>query len=135
FQAVVDHETWVMNLKEANLYDYPIWYKLYSTRSAYQMPSLLPQDWDNLLNKMVTDNALFDIYYKNYWKNSPVRPTCDSECKKRMICDLRSGRSHDRKELCQELESRIDGNTRTSWRTWIYNGLALSLEDMHFTLN
>nr|CAD7446823.1 unnamed protein product [Timema bartmani] len=126
-RAVVDHETWVMNLKEANLYDYPIWYKLYSTRSAYQMPSLLPQDWDNLLNKMVTDNALFDIYYKNYWKNSPVRPTCDSECKKRMICDLRSGRSHDRKELCQELESRIDGNTRTSWRTWIYNGLALSI--------
>ncbi|XP_021931289.1 sphingomyelin phosphodiesterase-like isoform X3 [Zootermopsis nevadensis] len=125
-RAVVDHETWVMNLKEANLYNYPIWYKLYSTRSAYQMSSLLPQDWDNLLNKLAGDTKLFDLYYKHYWKNSPVRPTCDAECKKRMLCDLRSGRSHDRKGLCQELESRIDANTRTGWRAWIYNGLALS---------
>lgn len=125
-RAVVDHETWVMNLKEANLYNYPIWYQLYSTRSAYQMPSLLPQDWDNLLNKLTSDTKLFDLYYKHYWKNSPVRPACDAECKKRMLCDLRSGRSHDRKGLCQELESRIDANTRTGWRAWIYNGLALS---------
>ncbi|PNF24994.1 hypothetical protein B7P43_G07965 [Cryptotermes secundus] len=125
-RAVVDHETWVMNLKEANLYNYPIWYQLYSTRSAYQMPSLLPQDWDNLLNKLASDTKLFDLYYKHYWKNSPVRPPCDAECKKRMLCDLRSGRSHDRKGLCQELESRIDANTRTGWRAWIYNGLALS---------
>ncbi|XP_063219326.1 sphingomyelin phosphodiesterase isoform X2 [Bacillus rossius redtenbacheri] len=125
-RAVVDHETWVMNLKEANLYDYPIWYKLYSVRSSYQMPSLLPQDWDSLLNKLTIDSSVFNLYYKHYWKNSPARPTCDSECRKRMVCDLRSGRSHDRKTLCQELESRIDANTRTGWRAWIYNGLAIS---------
>ncbi|PSN40825.1 hypothetical protein C0J52_15302 [Blattella germanica] len=125
-RAVVDHETWVMNLKEANLYNYPIWYKLYSARSAYQMPTLMPQDWDNFLNKLAGDTKLFDLYYKHYWKNSPVRPTCNAECKKRMLCDLRSGRSHDRRGLCQELESRIDANTRTGWRAWIYNGLALS---------
>lgn len=125
-RMVIDHETWVMNLKEANLYDYPIWYKLYSTRSAYQMPSLLPQDWDNLVYKLAENESTFDQYYKNYWKNSPVRPTCDAECKKRMICDLRSGRSHDRKSLCQEIESRIDANTRTGWRAWFYNGIALS---------
>ncbi|XP_049780611.1 sphingomyelin phosphodiesterase isoform X2 [Schistocerca cancellata] len=125
-RSVIDHETWVMNLKEANLYDYPIWYKLYSTRSAYQMPSLTPQEWDNFLNKLPTDAALFDLYYKHYWKNSPVRPSCDPECKKRMVCDLKSGRSHDRRSLCQELESRIDSTTKTGWRAWLYNGLALS---------
>lgn len=32
----------------------------------------------------------------------------------------------DRKALCQTLESRIDSETRTGWRAWIYNGLALS---------
>ncbi|XP_067010810.2 sphingomyelin phosphodiesterase [Anabrus simplex] len=133
-RSVIDHETWVMNLKEANLYDYPIWYKLYSTRSAYHMTSLLPQDWDNLLNRMPTDSDLFDLYYKHYWKNSPVRPTCDAECKKRMVCDLRSGRSHDRKNLCQELESRIDATTRTGWRQWIYNGLAFSEEERRSAL-
>ncbi|KAK3926133.1 Sphingomyelin phosphodiesterase [Frankliniella fusca] len=126
-RAVVDHETWVMNLKDANVYDYPLWYKEYSVRETYEMPSLLPQEWDTLINKIAQDGPLFDTYYRHYWKNSPVRPLCDGECKKRMICDLRSGKSHDRKVLCQEIESRIDANTRTGWRAWIYNGLALSM--------
>lgn len=53
-----------MNLKEANLYDYPIWHKLYSARQAYQMASLLPKDWDSLIDKMTNEPALFDLYYK-----------------------------------------------------------------------
>lgn len=63
---------------------------------------------------------------RHYWKNSPVRSSCDLECRKRMICDLRSGRSHDRKSFCQEIESRIDANHPTGWKAWFYNGLALS---------
>ncbi|OAD57535.1 Sphingomyelin phosphodiesterase [Eufriesea mexicana] len=63
-RMVVDHETWVMNLKEANLYDYPIWHKLYSARQAYQMSSLLPKDWDSLIDKMSNEPSLFDLYYK-----------------------------------------------------------------------
>lgn len=43
-----------------------------------------------------------------------------------MICDLRSGRSHDRKILCQEIESRIDAGTRISWGAWLYNGFTAS---------
>ncbi|XP_044003284.1 sphingomyelin phosphodiesterase [Aphidius gifuensis] len=126
-RMVVDHESWVMNLKEANLYDYPIWYKLYSARDEYKMPSLLPKDWDSLIDKMTNEPASFERYYKHYYKNSPVRPICNDECRKRLLCDLRSGRSHDRKALCQNLESRIDGETRTGWRDWIYNGLSLSM--------
>lgn len=53
-----------MNLKEANLYDYPIWQKLYSTRAAYNMPSLRPEDWDVFTNNLAEDQAAFDLYYK-----------------------------------------------------------------------
>lgn len=63
-QAVLDHETWVMNLKEANLYDYPIWQKLYSTQAAYKLPSLRPEDWDAFVNDLAEDQTLFDLYYK-----------------------------------------------------------------------
>lgn len=63
-QLVVDHESWIMNLKEANLYDYPIWYKLYSTRAAYAMRGLRPVDWDGLVNNMTDNKELFDLYYK-----------------------------------------------------------------------
>lgn len=61
---VLDHETWVMNLKEANMYNYPIWYKMYSTRAAYKMPSLSPQDWDNFLTQVTEDAEMFDLYFK-----------------------------------------------------------------------
>jgi sphingomyelin phosphodiesterase len=66
---VIDHESWVMNLKEANIYDYPVWYKLYSARQVFQMPSLLPKDWDSLIDKMTNEPTVFDIYYKyvNYF--------------------------------------------------------------------
>lgn len=61
---VIDHENWIMNLKEANLYDYPIWYKLYSTRVAYGMKGLRPSDWDELINTMTNNPETFDLYYK-----------------------------------------------------------------------
>lgn len=53
-----------MNLNEANLSDNPIWYKLYSARDAYQLPGLMPQDWDNLITKFIDDDESFNAYYK-----------------------------------------------------------------------
>lgn len=64
FQLVLDHETWIMNLKEANLFGYPIWYKLYSARSAYLMTALRPQDWDKFIDDMSNKEDVFNLYYK-----------------------------------------------------------------------
>lgn len=61
---MLDHETWVMNLKEANLYGYPIWYKLYAAKDAYQMNSLRPEDWDQLITKLAENDEFFEQYYK-----------------------------------------------------------------------
>lgn len=61
---VIDHENWVMNLDEANQYDYPIWYKLYTTRYAYSMPGLRPQDWNQLIVNMTRNDELFDLFHK-----------------------------------------------------------------------
>ena len=127
-RMVVDHETWIMNLKEANLYDYPIWQKSYSVRRDYDLQTLLPKDWDSFIDKMTNEPNVFDVYYKNYYKNSPFRPVCNTDCRKRLLCDLKCGRSHDRKSMCQTLESRIDGETKVGWGTWIYNGLAFSVQ-------
>ena len=78
------------------------------------------------MNIWLLSETVIKIFSRHYYKNSPVRPACNDECRKRLLCDLRSGRSHDRKALCQSIESRIDGETRTGWRAWIYNSLALS---------
>ncbi|XP_063616721.1 sphingomyelin phosphodiesterase isoform X1 [Cydia splendana] len=128
-RLVVDHETWIMNLKEANLFGYPIWYKLYSARSAYTMNALRPQDWDKFIDDMTAKEDVFNLYFKHYWKNSPRRGTCDGECRKRLVCDARSGRSHDRRALCGHIEARIDGSAPApqTWRAWFYNGLSVSM--------
>ncbi|XP_034650658.1 sphingomyelin phosphodiesterase isoform X1 [Drosophila subobscura] len=125
-RLVIDHESWIMNLKEANLYGYPIWYKLYTARAAYNMKALRPSDWNNLINELTNNQELFELYYKYYWKNSPARPTCDAECKKRLICDCKSGRSHDRKHFCTDVESKIDEESSKSWKSWFYRGLTNS---------
>ncbi|XP_046643241.1 sphingomyelin phosphodiesterase-like isoform X1 [Daphnia pulicaria] len=128
-RMVVDHETWIMDLQEANRHnvDSPRWYRLYTAREAFRMPSLTPQDWDHLVHRMTYDDNLFQTYYKYYWKASPVRPSCDADCKKRLLCDLKSGRSNDRKLTCQEIEERIDSTKKSSsWKTWLFNGFAIS---------
>lgn len=68
------------------------------------------------------------VCFRHYWKNSPRRETCDGECRKRLVCDAKSGRSHDRRALCSQIEARIDGSTPApqTWRAWFYNGLSVS---------
>ncbi|KAJ8940103.1 hypothetical protein NQ318_016019 [Aromia moschata] len=61
-----------------------------------------------------------------YYKASPVRPSCDNSCKKRILCDLHSGRSHDRRNLCETIESRIDSTNSTTWKEWLYNTISVS---------
>lgn len=75
--------------------------------------------------KLNCKNVTF-VFYRYYYKASPERPICDVGCKKRILCDLRSGRSHDRKNLCEMIESRIDVGANVSWKDWFYNTLSVS---------
>ena len=61
---VLDHETWIMHLDEANEKGVPVWYQLYSARRAYGLRSLHPQEWDNLIYKLSENEDLFDMYYR-----------------------------------------------------------------------
>ena len=63
-QSVIDHETWVMDLAEANREGEPHWYRLYSARHAYGMHSLRPQEWDKLIHRLTHDDDLFDMYHR-----------------------------------------------------------------------
>mgnify|MGYP000995894364 CR=1 FL=1 len=63
-QTVLDYETWVMNLDEANQSGIPEWYKLYSARDDYQLPSLMPRHWHNLVIDLEENKELFSMFYK-----------------------------------------------------------------------
>lgn len=53
------HETYFMNLTEANEVGKPRWVLEYST-SELGMESLDVEDWDNLVRRMATEDDLFN---------------------------------------------------------------------------
>ncbi|XP_054719255.1 sphingomyelin phosphodiesterase-like [Uloborus diversus] len=95
-RVVLDHETYYMNLTEANLYNKPVWRFEYSAKKAYNLTSLLPTDWDSLTYRFFKDDELFQKFYRFFYKMSdyPVEP-CDETCKKEYLCRLRRGKSDD----------------------------------------
>uniref|UniRef100_A0A0C9R6Z6 Sphingomyelin phosphodiesterase n=1 Tax=Fopius arisanus TaxID=64838 RepID=A0A0C9R6Z6_9HYME len=106
-RQVIDHETWIMDLEKANARGFPTWRKLYNAKRAYGMQSLQPRDWDALLDKMIDNPNIFYLYYRFYYKDSPVRPQCDINCRQQLLCDIRSGRSRDREVLCPNLQQKL----------------------------
>ncbi|PSN43682.1 Sphingomyelin phosphodiesterase [Blattella germanica] len=63
---IIDGETWIFNLTEANESPYenikPHWFKLYSYKEAFNMESLYPEDFDKLAYRMASDKALLQKY-------------------------------------------------------------------------
>lgn len=115
-REVIDHETYYFDLEKANeeakagenTPEGLEWKRLYSARSAYGLQSLRPQEWSDLIDKMVVDEPLFDLFYKYYYRDSPTRPKCDdSQCKLQILCDLKSAKSQERHNQCAELEDLL----------------------------
>ncbi|KAL0267656.1 UNVERIFIED_CONTAM: hypothetical protein PYX00_009859 [Menopon gallinae] len=87
---VLDHETWIMNLKTSNEKRAALWEKLYTAKEGYNMTSLFPEDWHKVYESMKKSNEVMDLYLKYYWKDSPKRPDCDANCRMKLLCDIRS---------------------------------------------
>ncbi|XP_044749117.1 sphingomyelin phosphodiesterase-like isoform X2 [Coccinella septempunctata] len=108
-RAILDHETWTMNLEEANKNGDPEWYRLYSARRDLDIETLNPEDWNSYLKKLIDVPDAFYQFYKYYYRDSPARPKCDNKCKLQILCDLRSGKSQSRHLLCHDLEEKFGG--------------------------
>ncbi|XP_022243798.1 sphingomyelin phosphodiesterase-like [Limulus polyphemus] len=95
-RAVLDHETYYLNITEVNLTDRPMWEKMYSAKQAFRMKALFPSDWDDLIQRFEVNDALFQKFYRYFNKLSDFyNKPCVGACKAEILCNLRSGRSHD----------------------------------------
>jgi len=101
---VLDHETWYMDLHEANhgSFKEPVWRKLYSVKEAYKFPSLDPVVWNDFVQRMDKDTELFSIFYNYYHSGSALRPECDPICRRLILCNLRTSLSHSKEETCNQ---------------------------------
>jgi len=97
---VLDHETYMLNLTEANLTNKTEWKLEYKAKEAYGLNSLFAEDWSNLIKTFVANSTMFNTYYSYFDRNNKV---CDDSCKYDRLCEMRSGRSHDKDNLCNDL--------------------------------
>ncbi|CAN7994787.1 unnamed protein product [Ixodes pacificus] len=95
--TVVDHETHIANLTEANNTpdDEPVWELEYRARSAYGMSSLQPQEWDSVLVKMKDDDELFNRFYRYNSHHNPMEGNCSTACRLKILCEQKMSRSSD----------------------------------------
>ncbi|CDQ99332.1 unnamed protein product [Oncorhynchus mykiss] len=120
---VLDHETYILNLTEANRQPEggvssllpttsqhaifhpdpnPKWTLLYRASEAYGVSSLFPSDWDGLIRTFLQDDRVFQRFWYLRHKGHVSEPCIDA-CKTTVICFLRSGR-YDELEQCDLLE-------------------------------
>ncbi|BFZ21086.1 hypothetical protein BsWGS_24125 [Bradybaena similaris] len=101
---VLDHETFYMNLTKAHIEGKITWEFEYSAKAAYNLPSIYPKDWDNLINTMTKNDTVLQQYYK-FYKKSAETDRCTGDCRTSLLCQTRSGRSHD-PSLCKDFFKR-----------------------------
>ncbi|CAG0884462.1 unnamed protein product [Darwinula stevensoni] len=89
---VLDHETWVFNLDEANAAGEISWYLLYKAKETFGLPDLSPKSWASLTWRMTEDDVLFQhfhrIHVSNSSSSSPIVSRCNEECKRLRLCFL-----------------------------------------------
>uniref|UniRef100_A0A8C5T3Q7 Amyloid beta precursor protein binding family B member 1 n=1 Tax=Malurus cyaneus samueli TaxID=2593467 RepID=A0A8C5T3Q7_9PASS len=79
--AVLDHETFILNLTEANTAPpgtLPRWQRLYRAREAYGLPTAFPADWDRLVRRMQDDEQLFQQFWFHLHKGPHPPSSCSS---------------------------------------------------------
>ncbi|XP_053703199.1 sphingomyelin phosphodiesterase [Synchiropus splendidus] len=94
---VLDHETYILNLTEANHRpgnrsqpeEDPRWTLLYRASQAYGLPALLPADCERLTKALAADQRLFQRFWFLQHKGHVSEP-CRDACRAAAVCFLKS---------------------------------------------
>ncbi|GAB6027687.1 hypothetical protein CHUAL_001927 [Chamberlinius hualienensis] len=88
--SVLDYEVYWLDVDRANADGFATWELRYSAKDAYGMNDMSPEEFNNFVNRMETDDALFQTFYENLYRVSPDTPCVDT-CKSAVLCNLRLG--------------------------------------------
>ncbi|KAJ1373679.1 putative sphingomyelin phosphodiesterase asm-3 [Parelaphostrongylus tenuis] len=133
---VIDFEEWFLNLTEANASpENPQWKQLYaSINREYGLKSQSPSEWNNMIERMRTDNVLFEKYRENFYRRSKFDGIgdCDENCKRRWLCNARQ--MHHSQALCTDLGLLTGRRDRNNYHRKP-NPIHLTKEEIQFTLD
>jgi sphingomyelin phosphodiesterase len=93
----LDHRTVIMNLTATNLYNQTVFIDEYDVRAAYQMQTLFPVDWNNLVQHLGSnlDGPMMGLVYQYYTKSYANGSSCDHQCRRGLLCNFITARAAD----------------------------------------
>ncbi|CAB5373212.1 sphingomyelin phosphodiesterase [Rhizophagus irregularis] len=96
-KKILNHYTYYLDIEEANRKNKPEWKLLYDAKSLYKLQDFEPQSWHDLSEKFLTDDDTYQTFKKTASRNQALNKygSCNTfessqQCKKRIVCKLRS---------------------------------------------
>lgn len=91
---ILDYETKILNITEANLSNNPKWKLEYSPKIAYNMTSLFPIEWNRFVDQSLKNpnTPVAKNFIKNYYNSYDKHGTCDIKCKRNLLCKFKQAR-------------------------------------------
>ncbi|CAL2041010.1 unnamed protein product [Caenorhabditis brenneri] len=104
---VIDYEEWYFNLTSNNANPTNVkWEQLYKSANAeYGLKGQTPDEYNQMIERMKTDDDLFNRYYENRYRRTIYdgrAPCSDQQCRNGYLCDARQ--FHQTNQLCTDLE-------------------------------
>ncbi|KAK6192488.1 hypothetical protein SNE40_003944 [Patella caerulea] len=100
--AILDFDNYVADISELTAKTTPVWVKEYSAKADYNMGSLYPSDWSDLIYRMRDDDSLFQKFDKYRYKLAANGP-CKGSCKTSSLCSLKTAQTG-HPDLCKDLQ-------------------------------
>eukprot|EP01111_Echinosteliopsis_oligospora_P011657 TRINITY_DN3898_c0_g1_i1.p1 TRINITY_DN3898_c0_g1~~TRINITY_DN3898_c0_g1_i1.p1 ORF type:complete len:568 (-),score=132.38 TRINITY_DN3898_c0_g1_i1:24-1727(-) len=89
---LMETSTYHVDILQANADNNPVWKLEYNATTTYNLTTLFPSSWDELTHSFATNDDLFNTYYTQI-TSGVEQGACDDDCRKSIICALRSATS------------------------------------------
>ncbi|KAE9547406.1 hypothetical protein FO519_009382 [Halicephalobus sp. NKZ332] len=91
--TVLDEDNYWVNITDANLKGELKFELEYNKKKTFGLKDMSPESFNDLLQRMLTDESLLDKYITYFNRNNVQLQGCDSKCKKQYVCQAMTGES------------------------------------------
>jgi sphingomyelin phosphodiesterase len=91
---ILNSETFTVDLTKANQEGKIEWKKQFSCLETYGMNDMSSTEWVGFVQRMYSNQTLFQIYWQNMFTQHPPSQNCIGDCKKAILCGTLSSTSN-----------------------------------------
>ena len=117
---LLKHETYWMNLTEANELGQAKIRLEYDTKTDLGLKDMSPESWHTYVRILAQNKTEFDKFRQHHYRSGPAyqNSKCDKKCRQDLICSLLTSEAQllHKPQVCKELES-----PNQSWWNYIFN--------------